>query len=269
MDWIGIGLTVMYGGAAAGFAFWLTRRKPPGLQMLATVVALVAVIVLVQLVKGPLMRALEGGLEMGLDAQLQTVPLMQTLKTHKPDKYEQILSLMKEKTKGMELSEIGYELHLLLSSLLKEELFRTPDEEIIAYFRSNRNELAYLASTRPQFCADFASRRPDSDFQPELLFPDELIREDAASFNKALLAALERPAEPTKPETLRNYMQQIIHQLQAKYGDRAVGILTNPHDEAWQDADICAVQLELFDAVLAHPPTQAGVILRGLMRSTP
>jgi GYF domain 2 len=202
---------------------------------------------------------------MSAEAQLANVPAYAAIKRHEPAEYEK---LKQELVAGIQAGdsrrEIAAKVRAHFQKLIPKYLKSGPDDELIAYWKTQIAEGTQLQTKSPAGCVNF--------FFPDATKPvdvDRLVSKEAQNADLQALGALidattATPIEKLTKEEAAPILTQVMRTAE-RNSPGSVTLVSKPETAQDKPAKLCQAELNFFGTILALPPSQAAPLLRYLL----
>lgn len=140
-----------------------------------------------------------------------------------------------------------------------------PDQELIAYWRTQIEKAQELRAIDPRYCAEFLAPQPGTDTR-ELagLFSAKAQQADIRALADLMVAGSERPQKVPQGEAVQGALRESARRAERRVPG-ALQIVAHPGMATTRPSEFCHAEVALYESILALPTHRAGPLLRYLV----
>lgn len=200
-----------------------------------------------------------------IETELLAILLYSTLAQYDQQNYVKLRNILVAGIqKGHSLIEIQNEVRsIFIGQLIPKYIKKAPDSELIRYWRSQVDEMRYLAKLNPQSCADIAYPQfAKSEQNLQHLLSSELQKEDLDALTDVVKSASINPHVYESSLKAQADLEAVAIKVVKKY-PWALDVVINPEKYKDDPTSLCAGALAVYSEILAIPSsTRSAAVLR-------
>ena len=153
----------------------------------------------------------------------------------------------------------------MMAEVIPKYVRVAPDQELIAYWRTQIEKAQELRAINPRYCAEFLAPQPGSDTR-ELagLFSSKAQQEDIRALADLMVAGSEHPQQAPQGKAVEGALRESARRAEQRVPG-ALQIVAHPAMATTRPSEFCHAEVALYESILALPTHRAGPLLRYLV----
>ena len=153
----------------------------------------------------------------------------------------------------------------MMERIIPKYVRMAPDQELIAYWRTQIEKAQELRAIDPRYCAEFLAPRPGSDTR-ELagLFSAKSQQADVQALADLMVAGAKHPQKVPQGNAIQGALRESARRAEERVPG-ALQIVAHPGMATARPSEFCHAEVAWYESILALPTHRAGPLLRYLV----
>ena len=202
-----------------------------------------------------------------IERELLKLDVLVALKEHEPATYEAIMTPLREAVlRGRSILDVREEVMPHVQQLFLARLPYGDDASVLALTRVMLAQMRALRAQSALACTRFMTNQ--EPVSAGLAVPLELRQQEMALLGDLVRSAATGRYGPMPGAAFDRQLNAVLERLETRWGDSAALLseVGDPNSRADPD-QVCAIAIDLYEAVLERPPVEAAQMLRTLYAS--
>lgn len=197
-------------------------------------------------------------------AYLSHAPGYRVLRTQEPALWQLLVKELEHNmAQGKTPEQATGELRGWLINIVNQRLMRAPDKPVVGYVQTSVTVMQTLSQRDRELCFRFLYPQVSGGVNLSDTLPPALAAQETEAVEQLLLSSVNTTANVDRAQAQQD-LQDIVATLYKKWGNR-LKQLNLPADASADRAAMCAMSIDLYQAILALPEKRAANLLRKMV----
>jgi hypothetical protein len=202
-----------------------------------------------------------------LEAAFMAVPVFAVLQRLEPTTFASLReTYVSGVLRGVPRNEMTAKVRAtMMEKVIPRYVRIAPDQELIAYWRTQLDKARELGAIDPRYCVEFLAPQPGMD-TTELAgkFSAKSQAADVQALADLMIAGARHPQSVPPERAVQATLRESAHRAELIVPG-AVDMVENPVLAAGKPAEFCHAEVAFYESILALPSDRAGPVLRFLV----
>jgi len=153
----------------------------------------------------------------------------------------------------------------MMENVIPKYVRMAPDQELIAYWRTQIDKAQELSTIDPRYCAEFLAPQAGADTHELVsLFSTKAQEADIQALADLMIAGAQHPQKVPPERAVQGALRESARRAELIVPG-ALHMVTNPGMASSKPSEFCHAEVAFYESILAMPSQRAGPLLRYLV----